>query len=414
MTKTLKLLVCSGNLGNAEPDTNSLAAWVPDDGVFSQVVENQKYPVVMDIEEFDYEESEHTTTSSVDEEQHDPENQFEKFDLIVFGMQEATFESKNEEILEEIKHHMEEENIALEEAPESAESIESVDTKRRESFSVQTVAKKAAKTGKKVAKSSADTVSKVAKSGADTVSKVTELTEKAARKGVSTVNTLAANRDNTKDKYTAELLADGTMVLHQLLQDRLPSYTRLLSFQRGEMRLLIYSLNRNHSASIKSVRAQNTGLAGLANKGGIVAEVIVDKSTVLSFMSCHLEAHEGLEKYATRCATVGDILKGTKKFAVPSIYPDVSLATHFCFVLGDLNFRTRYKGRVKYEEQIDDVNKLVLEKNWKELNEYDELRMALDNHHCLYGFKTPYCNFYPTFKVERGDGYVYKKNRTPR
>jgi len=107
------------------------------------------------------------------------------------------------------------------------------------------------------------------------------------------------------------------------------------------------------------------------------------------------------------------VIPGTKKYAVPSIYPDVSLATHFCFVMGDLNFRTRYKGRIKYEEQIDDVNKLVLDKKWKELNEYDELRMALNNHHCLHGFNTLYCNFQPTFKVERGDGYVYKENRTP-
>ena len=29
------------------------------------------------------------------------------------------------------------------------------------------------------------------------------------------------------------------------------------------------------------------------------------------------------------------------------------------------------------------------------------------------GFKTLQCNFPPTFKVERGDGYVYKENRTP-
>ena len=81
----------------------------------------------------------------------------------------------------------------------------------------------------------------------------------------------------------------------------------------------------------------------------------------------------------------GDILRGTKKSAVPSIYPDASLSTHFCFVLGDLNFRTRYKGRIKYDEQIDDVNKLVLSENWKELNHYDELRMALEKQDCLAG-----------------------------
>lgn len=157
------------------------------------------------------------------------------------------------------------------------------------------------------------------------------------------------------------------------------------------MRLLVYSLDRYHSVTVKSVRAQNTGLAGLANKGGIVTELVVDEGTVLSFMACHLEAHEGLSKYATRCSTLGDILKGTKKYAIPSIYPDASLATHFCFVLGDLNFRTRHKGRIKYEEQIEDVNKLVSDRNWKELNEADELRKALEKKECLYGFKTLFC-----------------------
>ena len=58
---------------------------------------------------------------------------------------------------------------------------------------------------------------------------------------------------------------------------------------------------------------------------------------------------------------------------------------------GDLNFRTRYKGQIKSEEQLEEVTQLVEEKNWKELNEADELRMALEKHECLHGFQTLLC-----------------------
>lgn len=44
------------------------------------------------------------------------------------------------------------------------------------------------------------------------------------------------------------------------------------------------------------VSAQNTGRAGLANKGGIVAELMINGTTRLSFLTAHLEAHEGRYK----------------------------------------------------------------------------------------------------------------------
>jgi hypothetical protein len=86
--------------------------------------------------------------------------------------------------------------------------------------------------------------------------------------------------------------------------------------------------------------AQNTGrVAGggirLANKGGIVAEIRVNGNTRLSFLTAHLEAHEGHSKYHTRISTIGEILAGTKEK-----HHDISLTSHFSFVMGDLNFRT--------------------------------------------------------------------------
>eukprot|EP00797_Seminavis_robusta_P023501 Sro387_g132040.2 (641) ;mRNA; f:18860-20782 len=214
-------------------------------------------------------------------------------------------------------------------------------------------------------------------------------------------------KQQTKDM----LVANSTSALHQKLKDRLPSYTRLLSFQRGEMRLLIFArTHSNTDIQVKSCRAQNTGKAGLPNKGGIVAVVQVDDSTTMAFGTAHLEAHEGLQKYKTRCSTIADIFKGTTK----SPHPDASLSSHYCFFMGDLNFRTRYKGHVSVKEQGDDVRQLVQDENWHEINQADELRKALHNHECLFGFTTPPCHFPPTFKVERDQvGYKYQPKRTP-
>jgi hypothetical protein len=344
------VLIGSGNLGNAKPDIKSLEAWIPRDGNCQQVLKEHStsYPIIFP------------------QQHHNKPNIHDKFDLIVLGMQEATFGQSHDE-------------------PSQSDPCTDAATKRNNiSDSIHSVARKAVM-------SSARNVTKM------------------PSKGVTSVKGLTANR-NHKDT-TVELVADGTAAIHRLLQDRLGgSYQRLLSFQRGEMRLLIYCLvDTTWSIQIKSVRAQNTGKGGLANKGGIVAEVQVNEETTLAFMSCHLEAHEGVDKYKTRCSSLADILNGTKKFAIPAIYPDASLSSHFCFVLGDLNFRTRLDG----EEQIDAVQQLVVERNWKALNEADELRKALENHECLAGFETPMCNFPPTFKVERTSGYIYKQNRTP-
>lgn len=58
--------------------------------------------------------------------------------------------------------------------------------------------------------------------------------------------------------------------------------------------------------------------------------------------------------------------------------------------------------------------KLIKEEKFEELYAVDELCMALDKKECLVGFETLPCNFSPTFKVAREEGYVYNEKRTPR
>jgi hypothetical protein len=176
------------------------------------------------------------------------------------------------------------------------------------------------------------------------------------------------------------------------------------------MRLEVFS-NQEVDVKVLRVSAQNTGRGGLANKGGIVTELLVNGSTRFSFLTAHLEAHEGASKYATRCSSLTNILAGTSETPAD----DVTLTSHFSFVMGDLNFRTELEGSAEMpeEEHKAVVRELVEKSDWHTLNKSDELRRALRQKDCLAGFQTLFCNFPPTFKVERRIGYAYNEKRRP-
>jgi hypothetical protein len=84
------------------------------------------------------------------------------------------------------------------------------------------------------------------------------------------------------------------------------------------------------------------------------------------------------------------------------------------FSMGDLNFRTKLPlVEAGSPEHIQACHELAAEKDWFTLNQHDELSKALREKECLVGFRTPYCNFDPTFKVSRQNGYEYNVKRSP-
>ncbi|GMH99615.1 hypothetical protein TrVE_jg1807 [Triparma verrucosa] len=209
--------------------------------------------------------------------------------------------------------------------------------------------------------------------------------------------------------------ANDTKVLHARISKRLPSFTPVVRYQRGEMRLHIYIRNSLCPAvSDVEVAAENTGLAHLlANKGGIVARITLGE-TSLSFLSCHLQAHEGKEHYHRRCADLKEILRGTKCGGHKRY--DVSILSHHMFVLGDLNFRV--------DLPKEKVVELLKTKNYAEVYGGDELANGVAMGDCLSNFNLADCSsFAPTFKVKRHvvgsieDGKsideVYNLQRTP-
>lgn len=170
-------------------------------------------------------------------------------------------------------------------------------------------------------------------------------------------------------------------------------------------------------------------------QGGIIA-TLTFRSTRLSFLTCHLEAHEGINHYIHRNKNLAEILGGAKPHPDYDMI-DATIYSHHMFVCGDLNYRLRFNenglkrsasngstdGPNLDESDVENPEngsgfmralKLVEEENWEELNAVDELAMALKNKECLAGFETLPCNFSPTFKVGREKGYVYNEKRTPR
>ncbi len=322
----IQVLVCTANIGNEPPNLESMSEWIPKDGETNSVLQSQEYPLKAS-------EKKESAPSALCDKPEDPTGNIDitnaasdddKFDIIVIGMQEATF----------------------------------------------------------------------------------EVAEEWAKASTSNLNYKEINFDCHTDK-------DDTHFFHQMLSGILPSYTRDVSYQRGQMRLIIFHKKDLTSFNLLSVKAQNTGKGGRDNKGGIVAECEVGPGTRISFLTAHLEAHEGLEKYNTRCSTIADIFSGTASELANSCC-DVSVTSHFTFVMGDLNFRTRLPNyEIGSEEHIKAAHKLAEQRDWDTINKHDELVRALTNRECLYGFKTPRCDFPPTFKIERKNGYAYKSNRSP-
>lgn len=156
------------------------------------------------------------------------------------------------------------------------------------------------------------------------------------------------------------------------------------------------------------------------------------RGTRLSFMNAHLAAHEGPTNYANRNRSLHQILAGARTDSFYNMH-DASILSHHMFICGDLNYRINFdisdnRKTVVYGEgespsygntasngqHFSKAKKFIDAEDWKSLAASDELAMALRRKECLVGFATLPCNFPPTFKVKRGDGYQYSQARTPR
>lgn len=219
-----------------------------------------------------------------------------------------------------------------------------------------------------------------------------------------------------EDNYLAAIEGADTVFLRKLMKDILGAdYTSMAMENRGQMRLFVWARS-SIAPLIKEVKVsgENTGIGGvLANKGGIVVSMDYG-DTRMTFISAHLAAHEGDNYYKARCENVAEILKGSRTFELcKKNQIDLALSSHHIFVCGDLNFRTKFDGELSHEEKFAMAQELIKAQDWKGLYSYDELHKGVDRNDLMVNFKTLPCDFHPTFKVNRKEGFSYKDQRIP-
>lgn len=90
----LSILICSGNIGNAEPTPESFGEWVPDDGNILHTVNKTKYPITHELHERAADTIAKLKRMQQQQQQASSSESKKKFDIIIIGMQEAAFVDK--------------------------------------------------------------------------------------------------------------------------------------------------------------------------------------------------------------------------------------------------------------------------------------------------------------------------------
>jgi hypothetical protein len=156
-----------------------------------------------------------------------------------------------------------------------------------------------------------------------------------------------------KSKWNITPAADGgkkvlenELVCVEILQNQLQTclgddFYLVVHNRRVQMQLFIFA-RRELEQGITNIEksSENTGfLHVFPNKGGINVSMSID-GTNLSFVSCHLAAHEGVAKCAQRNQSCYEILEGIRAGNDPDL--DIAVQFHHTIWMGDMNYRTTF------------------------------------------------------------------------
>jgi len=90
-TSNLSVLICSANIGNAEPTPESFSQWVPPNGIINPTISSTKYPVDALTTDSLANNVKELTTNSKDVINTLKTQSEKQYDIICLGMQEAAF-----------------------------------------------------------------------------------------------------------------------------------------------------------------------------------------------------------------------------------------------------------------------------------------------------------------------------------
>ncbi|KAL7574301.1 hypothetical protein ACA910_012544 [Epithemia clementina (nom. ined.)] len=437
----LTVLICSANLGNAEPSLEDLASWIPIHGQCGHMTPHNHYYN-------NHHNHNHNQTIMGSPNDHRSDDG-DCFDLIAIGMQEATWNASST----------------------TTDGGDSSSHKKKKKNKTKKDKKNKSKSKSKVFEenneSEEEPITELQDEGGDDKDDEEDNDNHYSTTSKFTKTDIATNASNTSTTTTSSNVKGDSARLYALLQLILGSfYIPVAEKQRGQMRLVIFAhVDRvfPHVSDI-TILCENTGVAGvLANKGGIVIGFTYRQSTRISFCSCHLAAHEGDFYYEQRCHDLMEILNATAlmsnsnsnqhnhnpnkpmsqhsqppqqqqqqhHMSLPQQCIDVTLSSHHMFLLGDLNFRTRFSKVAESSNKdapggasstssssspVAQAFELIRQGDFATLYyQHDELYAGLTKGDLLVEFQeTMPCLFPPTFKVFRGvPGIVYKGKRTP-
>mmetsp|Transcript_17416 Transcript_17416/g.25975 ORF Transcript_17416/g.25975 Transcript_17416/m.25975 type:complete len:761 (-) Transcript_17416:8-2290(-) len=324
----LKVLVCSANVGNAEPTPTSFSAWVPYDGEINGPLTNTPYPVGQD--EINLSVGPYAAANNCNDNSQEgivqslgTTNEKQKFDIIVLGMQEAAFvnkQKKDKELLD----------TSIDSISNNVGGDDTASSNNNNTNNIAALSPPKSKGFKNPLKKGAK---KAAKAGM-------------VMRGISANQTYkrdTASMRNITGALTVDVLGYDNNKLNNLIKTTLPSYEMVTSSLRGEMRLFVLA----HSTLAEDISevyvgAENTGIGSImANKGGIIVTFVLRDMTRFSFMTCHLEAHEGMTHYTNRNKNLAEILGGAKTDPVYNMQ-DATITSHHMFLCGDLNYRIKF------------------------------------------------------------------------